>query len=123
LCQAKPLDGMGRAKFGYPLAREPSRFVAVNVSIVSCKGVAMSKESEPIELRPRATADGRVDVASVRWTIEHMHSELAGNTDLSRVRNALAIAMLELDKVQRQDAVLSAPGLGWSHYLPWPNRG
>ena len=83
----------------------------------------MSKESEPIELRPRATPDGRVDVASVRWTIEHMHSELAGNTDLSRVRNALAIAMLELDKVQRQDAVLSAPGLGWSQYLTWPNSG
>jgi hypothetical protein len=83
----------------------------------------MSKDSGPIELRPRATADGRVDVAGVRWTIEHIHSELAGNPDLSRVRNALAIAMLELDRVERHDEVLSAHGLGWSRYLPWPKRG
>ncbi len=83
----------------------------------------MTKDTGPIELRPRATPDGRVDVAGLRWTIEHMHGELAGNPDLSRVRNALAIALMELDRIQQQDAILSAHGLGWSRYLPWPKRG
>ncbi len=83
----------------------------------------MAKDSEPVELRPRATRDGRVDVAGVRWTIEHIHDELAGNPELSRVRNALAIALMELDRAGRQDDVLSAHGLGWSRYLPWPKRG
>jgi hypothetical protein len=83
----------------------------------------MSKDSGPIELRPRATADGRVDVAGVRWTIEHIHDELAGTPELSRVRNALAIALMELDRNRHQEAALNAHGLGWSRYLPWPKRG
>lgn len=83
----------------------------------------MAKDSGLIELRPRATADGRVDVAGVRWTLEHMHGELAGNIELSRVRNALAIALMEIDRVQQQDTALGAHGLGWSRYLPWPKRG
>lgn len=83
----------------------------------------MAKDSGPIELRPRMTADGHVDVASVRWTISHMHGELAGNPELSRVRNALAIALLELDRAEQQNAALGAHGLGWSRYLPWPKRG
>jgi hypothetical protein len=83
----------------------------------------MAKDSGPIELRPRATLDGRVDVAGVRWTIAHIHGELAGNPELSRVRNALAIALMELDRTEQCDAALTAHGLGWSRFLPWPKRG
>lgn len=88
--------------------------MALNAAILLCKGVPMAKDSGPIELRPRATPDGRVDVAGVRWTIEHMHGELAGKPELSRVRNALAIALMELDRIEQRDAALSAHGLGWS---------
>jgi hypothetical protein len=97
--------------------------MVVNVALLLCKGVPMAKDSGPIELRPRATPDGRVDVAGVRWTIEHMHGELAEKPELSRVRNALAIALMELDRTEQRDAALSAHGLGWSRYLPWPKRG
>jgi len=83
----------------------------------------MAKDSGPIELRPRATPDGRIDIAGLRWTIEHMHGELAGNGELSRVRNALAIALMELERTERQEVALNAHGLGWSRYLPWPKRG
>jgi hypothetical protein len=83
----------------------------------------MANDSGPVELRPRVAADGRVDVAGVRWTIEHMHGELAGKPDLVRVRNALAIALLELDRAEHQAGPLNAHGLGWSRYLPWPKRG
>ena len=83
----------------------------------------MTNESGPIELRPRAAPDGHVDVAGVRWTIERIHGELAGNPELSRVRNALAIALMELDRPAQQDAALGAHGLGLSRYLPWPKRG
>ena len=82
----------------------------------------MAKNAEPIELRPRASADGRVDVAGVRWTVEHMHGELAEIPELSRVRNALAIALLELDRVQQAKSVLGANGAAMSRYLPWPRR-
>lgn len=82
----------------------------------------MAKEAEPIELRPRAGADGRVDIAGVRWTLEHMHDELAGNPELGRVRNALAIALMEIDRAQHNNSALAAHGLGWSRYLPWPKR-
>ena len=85
--------------------------------------MAMAKDTGPIELRPRATRDGRVDAAGVRWTIEHIHDELAGNPELSRVRNALAIALMELDRAGRNDDVLGVHGLSWSRYLPWPKRG
>jgi hypothetical protein len=83
----------------------------------------MAREAEPIELRPRASADGRVDVAGVRWTLEHMHGELAGNPELARVRNALAIALMEIDRAQQSNAALAAHGQGWSRYFPWPKRG
>ena len=83
----------------------------------------MTKDSGPIELRPRAAPDGHVDVAGVRWTLEQIHGELAGNTELSRVRNALAIALMDLDRTAQQDAALGAHGLGLSRYLPWPRRG
>lgn len=82
----------------------------------------MSHESQPIQLRPSATPDGRVDVASVRWTIEHMHTELAGNTDLARVRNALAIALMEIDRAHEKNSVLPAGGPIWSRYLTWSQR-
>ena len=96
---------------------------AVSVLIPSSKGIPMTNESGPIELRPRAAPDGHVDVAGVRWTIERIHGELAGNPELSRVRNALAIALMELDRPAQQDAALGAHGLGLSRYLPWPKRG
>lgn len=81
----------------------------------------MAKEAETIELRPRALEDGRVDVANVRWTLEHMHNELAGNPELSRVRNALAIALMEIDRVQQTNTALAVHGGGGSRsrYLPW----
>jgi hypothetical protein len=82
----------------------------------------MAKDAEPIELRPRALQDGSVDVASVRWTLEHMHNELAGNAEMARVRNALAIALLEVDRIQQNSAALGDHGAAWSRYLPWPKR-
>jgi len=75
--------------------------------------------SEPVELRPRTVADGRIDVASLRWTIEHMHSELEGTAELGRVRNALAIALMELDRADRQRLTVITDDLGWSRYFPW----
>jgi len=82
----------------------------------------MSNNADPIELRPRAHPDGRVDVASVRWTLEHMHNELAGSSDLGRVRNALAIALLEIDRVQKSATAQGIHGPGLSSYLPWGKR-
>ncbi len=82
----------------------------------------MAKDAEPIELRPRALQDGRVDVTSVRWTLEHMHNELAGNAEMSRVRNALAIALLEIDRAQQSSTSLGVHGAAWSRYLPWHKR-
>ena len=78
--------------------------------------------SEPVELRPRTVADGRIDVASLRWTIEHMHGELEGAADLGRVRNALAIALMELDRADRQRVAIVTDDLGWSRYFPWTTK-
>ncbi len=83
----------------------------------------MAKNAEPIELRPRTGADGHLDLASVRWTVEHMHGELAASPELARVRNALAIALMEIDRVQQNSGALGAHGTAWSRYLPWPRRG
>lgn len=82
----------------------------------------MRESSEPIELRPRATSDGRVDIATLRWTIEHMHEELAESSDLARVRNALAIALLEIDRVQHQSMAVTPSGPLRSLYLQWPTK-
>jgi hypothetical protein len=82
----------------------------------------MAKNTDPIELRPRAQQDGRVDIASVRWTLEHMHNELAANSELGRVRNALAIALLEIDRVQQSRTGPGVHGAAWSRYLTWPKR-
>lgn len=74
---------------------------------------------EPVELRPRTMADRRLDVASIRRTIGQMHSELEGNQDLGRVRNALAIALMELERADRQRTAIVTDDLGRSRYFPW----
>ena len=74
---------------------------------------------EPVELRPRSMADGRMDVAGLRRTIGQMHSELEGNQDLGRVRNALAIALMELERADRQRTAIITDDLGRSRYFPW----
>jgi len=74
---------------------------------------------EPVELRPRTTADGLMDVAGLRRTIGQMHSELEGNQDLGRVRNALAIALMELERADRQRTAIITDDLGRSRYFPW----
>jgi len=79
----------------------------------------MSAAGEPVELRPRTVAGGRVDAASLRWTIEQMHGELEGTAELGRVRNALAIALMELDRVEQQRVAIITDDLGWSRYFPW----
>lgn len=86
------------------------------------KDATATADSGPVELRPRTVAGGRIDVASVRWTIEHMHGELAGAPELGRVRNALAIALMEIDRAQRQSAAVITDDLGWSRYFPWTKR-
>ncbi|MBN9260307.1 MAG: hypothetical protein J0I57_04795 [Hyphomicrobium sp.] len=86
------------------------------------KNETATTESEPVELRPRTMADGRIDLATVRWTIEHMHDELAQKPQLGRVRNALAIALLELDRAQRDTRAITAEDLGPSRYLPWTTK-
>jgi len=78
--------------------------------------------SEPVELRPRAVAGGRIDLASLRWTIEQMHGELEDTAELGRVRNALAIALLELDRVERERVAVITDDLGWSRYFPWASK-
>ena len=83
---------------------------------------ATAVENEPIELRPRTIAGGRIDMAAVRWAIEHMHDELAGTPEMGRVRNALAIALMELDRAQKQSAAIITDDLGWSRYFPWTKR-
>jgi hypothetical protein len=84
---------------------------------------ATAVAGEPIELKPRTVADGRIDVATLRWTIEHMHGELEGSAELGRVRNALAIALLELDRADRQRKAIITDDLGRSNYFPWtPKR-
>jgi hypothetical protein len=84
---------------------------------------ATAAAGEPIELRPRTVTDGRIDVATLRWTIEHMHGELEGSAELGRVRNALAIALLELDRADRQRKAIITDDLGRSNYFPWmPKR-
>jgi hypothetical protein len=83
---------------------------------------ATATDRGPVELRPRTQADGRLDVASVRWTIEHMHCELAGTPELGRVRNALAIALMELDRAHRQSSAIITDDLGWSRYFPWTTK-
>lgn len=79
----------------------------------------MVAASEPVELRPRTVAGGRIDVASLRWTIERMHGELEGTAELGRVRNALAIALMELDRAERQRVAIVTEDLGRSCYFPW----
>jgi hypothetical protein len=78
--------------------------------------------STPVELRPRTDADGRTDVASLRWTIEHMYGELAGTPELARVRDALAIALLEIDRAKRLRMAIKGGDLSWSRYFPWTPR-
>jgi hypothetical protein len=75
--------------------------------------------SEPVELRPRAVAGGKIDLANLRWTIEHMHGELEGAPELGRVRNALAIALMELDRAEKQRVAIITDDLGRSRYFPW----
>ena len=74
---------------------------------------------EPVELRPRTMADGRMDIAGLRRAIGQMHSELEGNQDLGRVRNALAIALMELERADRQRTAIITDDLGRSRYFPW----
>lgn len=76
----------------------------------------------PVELRPRVDDSGRVDVASLRWTIAHMHGELAGTPELGRVRNALAIALMELERAERQSTAIITDDLGWSRYFPYTSK-
>ncbi len=83
---------------------------------------ATATAGEPTALRPRTVADGRIDVATLRWTIEHMHGELEGSAELGRVRNALAIALLELDRADRQRVAITSDDLGWSRYFPWTTK-
>jgi hypothetical protein len=35
------------------------------------------------------------------------------------VRNALAIALMELERAERQRVAIITDDLGWSHYFPW----
>ena len=72
-----------------------------------------------VELRPRTTVGGCMDTASLRRTIEHMHSELEGTMELGRVRNALAIALMELDRAAQQRTAIITDDLGRSRYFPW----
>jgi hypothetical protein len=67
---------------------------------------------EPADLRPHTPIDGGIDSAGLRRTIEHMHTLLAEAPDLDRVRNALAIALLELDSLKAQRAAISRQALG-----------
>jgi hypothetical protein len=76
----------------------------------------------PVELRPRTDAEGRLDVVSLRWTIEHIHGELASTPELARVRDALAIALLEMDRAKRLRMAIKSGDLGWSRYFPWTTR-
>jgi hypothetical protein len=75
-----------------------------------------------VEFRPRAVAGGRTDVAGVRAMLEQMHDELAGTPELGRVRNALAIALMELEKARRQSMAVIADDLGRSRYFPWTTK-
>jgi len=79
-------------------------------------------DSGPVELRPRAEAGGRVDVATVRRTIAHMHGDLAGTPEMGRVRNALAIALMELERAERQSMAIITDDLGRSRYFPWTTK-
>jgi hypothetical protein len=83
------------------------------------KDQSVTAESESVELRPRTVAEGGFDVVSVRWTIEQMHDELAGRSEFGRVRNALAIALMELDRAQRDNRAIITEDLGRSRYFPW----
>jgi hypothetical protein len=51
-----------------------------------------------------------------------MHSELAGTPELARVRNALAIALLEVDRAKRLRMAIKGGDLGWSRHFPWTKR-
>jgi hypothetical protein len=86
------------------------------------KNEATRAENDPVELRPRTVAGGRIDIATVRWTIEQMHDELAGTQELGRVRTALAIALMELDRAQRDSRAIVTDDLGWSRYFPWTTK-
>ncbi len=80
---------------------------------------SVTEESGPVETAPSAVAGSGIDVVSVRWTIEQMHDELAGSTEFGRVRNALAIALMELDRAQRDTRAIITEDLGRSRYFPW----
>lgn len=86
------------------------------------KDVTAPTGNAPVELRPRTAPDGRLDVASLRWTIEQMHGEIAGTPALSRVRDALAIALLEIDRANRLRMAVKGGDLSWSRYFPWTTR-
>lgn len=79
----------------------------------------MTAAGEPVRLGPRTVAGGRIDIANLRSTIEQMHGELEGTMDLGRVRNALAIALMELDRVEQQRTAIITEDLGRSRYFPW----
>jgi hypothetical protein len=86
------------------------------------KDSTAAADNGPVELRPRTVAGGRTDTAGVRWTLEQMHSELAGTPELGRVRNALAIALMELDRAHRQSTTIITDDLGRSRYFPWTTK-
>ena len=86
------------------------------------KDATAPTDSSPVELRPRTDGDGRLDIASLRWTIEQMHGEIARAPELARVRDALAIALLEIDRAKRIRMAIKGGDLGWSRYFPWTPR-
>lgn len=77
--------------------------------------------SKFIASAPRTPPQQRIDLATVRETIAYMHDDLAGAPELGRVRNALAMALLEIERAETARRALPA-NVTTARFMPWTQR-
>lgn len=94
----------------------PSTLVAsaVEYSIVS--------KSVVVPARARADQSLPIDVATVRETLLYMHDDMKRAPELARVRTALAMALMEIDKVDRGRRTIEAADITRARFFPWTGR-
>ena len=72
--------------------------------------------------RPQARTTPAIDLATVRETISYMHDDMERAPELARVRNALAMALLEIDRVETSRRTVTAGDVTRARFIPWPGR-
>lgn len=81
----------------------------------------MSKSIIPLS-RPQGRSAPSIDLETVRETLSYMHDDMERAPELARVRNALAMALLEIDRVGAARRTITAGDITRARFLPWPGR-